>query len=65
MTIIGARLKVFSRAQKEAICAFLSFLEKELAGEHYKSHFAPRRVVWGCSEVVGEIKPRAEPRPTG
>lgn len=44
------RLKVFSTAEKEAICAFLGFLEKELEGEHYESHFARALVVWGCSQ---------------
>jgi hypothetical protein len=53
-----ARLNVFSRPQKEVICAFLNFLEKELAGEHYESHFARARVIWGCSEAHTGIKPR-------
>jgi hypothetical protein len=45
----SARLKVFSVEQKAAIRALLTFLENELAGEHYDSHFARARVVWACS----------------
>jgi hypothetical protein len=46
------RLAVFSHVQRNAVCAFLGFLEKELAGEHYESHFARARLVWGCSGPV-------------
>ena len=42
------RLDVFSAEQKAAICALLTFLERELVGEHYDSHFARARVVWAC-----------------
>jgi hypothetical protein len=59
------RLNVFSRAQKEVICEFLGLLEKELAGEHYESHFARAFVVWGCSEPPIGIKPHGEPHPAG
>jgi hypothetical protein len=44
------RLAAFSRTQRDAICAFVDFMETELADEHYESHFARARVVWGCSE---------------
>ena len=55
------RLAVFSQAQKEAICAFFRFLEQDLQGDHYESHFSRARVVWGCS--LG-LTPPAEPHPT-
>ena len=45
----STRLNVFSADQKAAICAFLTFLERELVGEHYDSHFARARVVWACT----------------
>ena len=53
------------RAQKEVICEFLGLLEKELAGEHYESHFARAFVVWGSSEPPIGIKPHGEPHPAG
>jgi hypothetical protein len=59
------RLSVISPAQKEAICAFLGFLEKELEGEHHDSDFARARVVWGCSELRIGVKPHGAPHPTG
>jgi hypothetical protein len=58
------RLAAFSRTQRDAICAFVDFMETELSGEHYESHFARARVVWGCSEPVDDIKRRGEQRPT-
>ena len=57
------RLAVFSQAERNAICAFLGFLEKELAGESYESHFARARAVWGCSQPV-EIMRRGGMLPT-
>jgi hypothetical protein len=45
----STRLKVFSAEQKAAICALLTFLERELVGEHYDSHFARAHVVWACT----------------
>jgi hypothetical protein len=56
------RLAVFSQGQKEAICTFVRFLEKDLQGEHYASHFSRARVVWGCARG---ITPHDEPHPTG
>jgi hypothetical protein len=44
----STRLEVFSAEQRAAICALLTFLERELVGEHYDSHFARARVVWAC-----------------
>jgi hypothetical protein len=58
------RLGAFSRTQRHAICKFVDFMEVELSGEHYESHFARARVVWGCSEQVDDIKRRDENRPT-
>lgn len=45
----NTRLNVYSAEQKAAICAFLTFLERELEGEHYDSHFARGRVVWASA----------------
>jgi hypothetical protein len=58
------RLAAFSRTQRHAICAFVNFMALEPSGEHYQSHFARSRVVWGCSEQVDEINQRGENRST-
>jgi hypothetical protein len=42
------RLAIFTPAQKHAICEYIRFMRKELAGEHYDEHFARALMVWGC-----------------
>jgi hypothetical protein len=42
------RLSVFTPAQKHAICEYIRFMQKELAGEHYDEYLARALAVWGA-----------------
>jgi hypothetical protein len=43
------RLEAFSPPEKQAICAYIRFMQSELVGEHYDEYLTRALTVWRCS----------------
>jgi hypothetical protein len=42
------RLAIFAPVQKQAVCAYLRFIQSELVDEGYDEHLARAQTVWEC-----------------